>query len=158
MGIERKRRSVAIAKISEYQAQIFPSGITIYANLASERFLLRGLLCALTRPVEQPSVIYAADAVAFDPTSGELRPSMRAAKSHNVGRSGLATIESEALAHDLDGFSLAGAKLFGPMYGMPEPAHEPSSKTPGPGRDEIFIAKFFTVTFLFGWCHKILSR
>jgi hypothetical protein len=83
---------------------------------------------------------------------------MRAAKSHNVGRSGLATIECETLAHDLDGFSLASAKLFGPMYGMPEPAHEFTGKATRPGGDKIFIAKFFAATFPFGWCHKILSR
>src|ERR1700704_6642300 len=108
MGIERKRRSVAFAKISEYQAKILPRRTVPYANLTCERFLLSRLLCALTRAIKQPTVIHAADAVAFDPACRELRASMRATKSNDMGRSGLATVERKTLAHDLDRFSLAG--------------------------------------------------
>src|SRR5439155_23576672 len=110
------------------------------------------LLCALTGTVKQPTVIHAADAVAFDPAGGELRAAMRAAKSDDMRGSGLATGERKALAHDFDRFSLAGTELFGAMYGMPEPAHERPGKTPRPGGDEIFVAKFFasTITFTFG--------
>src|SRR6266536_2343358 len=144
MGIERKRRSVAFAKISEDQAKILPSRTVPYANLACEGFLLGGLLCALTGTVKQPTVIHAADAVAFDPAGGELRAAMRAAKSDDMRGSGLATVERKTLAHDLDRFSLAGAELLGAIDGMPEPAHERPGKTPWPGEDEILGAKFFT--------------
>lgn len=146
MGIEGKRRGVTLAKIGENQTEILPSRTVPDANLACERFLLRGLLRALTRAVKQPTVIDAADAIAFYPAGGELRASVRAAKSHDVGRSRLAAVECETFAHDLDWFSVAGPKLFCSMYGMPEPAHKSSGKTPRLGGDEIFVAKFFTAT------------
>ena len=97
-------------------------------------------------------MIDAADAVAFDPAGGELRAAMRAAKADDMGCSALATIQRKSFAHDLDGFGLARAELFGAMYGMPKPAHKVAGKTPWPGGDEIFVAKSFTtsVTFAFG--------
>src|SRR4029450_3853950 len=160
MGIERKRRSVAFAKKSEHRAKIRASRTVPYANLACEGFLLCGLLCALTGTVKQPTVIHAADAVAFHPAGGELRAAMRAAKSDDMRGSGLATVERKTLAHDLDRFSLAGAEFLGAMDGMPEPAHKVPGKTPWPGGDEIFVAKLFMtpVTFTFGCCHKIFSQ
>jgi hypothetical protein len=90
-------------------------------------------------------VIDAADAVAFHPAGGELGTSMRAAKSHDVGRSSLSTVECETFAHDFDWLGVAGPKFFCTMYRMPKPAHESPGKTARSGRDEILVAKFFTV-------------
>jgi hypothetical protein len=114
----------------------------------------------LTGAVKQPTVIHAADAVAFDPAGGKLRAAMRAAKSDDMRCSTLATVKRKTLAHDLDGLGLAGAELFGAMYGMPKPAHKVPGETPWPGGDEICVAKFFTttVTFSFGRCHKTFSQ
>jgi hypothetical protein len=97
-------------------------------------------------------VIYAADAIGFNPPGGKLRASMRAAKSDDMRRSTLATVKRKTLAHDLDGLGLAGVEFFGAMYRMPKPAHKVPGETPWPGGDEIFVAKFFTatVTFTFG--------
>src|SRR4030095_1491961 len=105
MGIEGKRRSVTLAKIGEDQTEILPSRTVPNTNLACEGFLLRGLLYALTRAGKHTTVTDPADAVPFYPAGRELRPSMRAAKSHAVDRSRLAAVECEAFAHDLDWFS-----------------------------------------------------
>src|SRR5262249_59554308 len=87
-------------------------------------------------------------------------PSVRAAKSHDVGDSGLAAVECETFVHDLDGLSVGGPEFFCAMYRMPEPAHESPGKTPWSGRDEILVAKFFTfnVALAFARCHKHFSR
>jgi hypothetical protein len=150
--MERERRSVTFAKISEDQTEMLSSRTVPDTNLTCEGFLFRRLLCALTRAVKQPTMIDAADAVTFHPTSGELCPPVRAAKSHDVRRAGLTTVECETFAHDLDWFSVAGPEFFRAMYRMPEPAHEFSGKTPWPSRDEILVAKFFpaNVTLAFG--------
>ena len=81
----------------------------------------------MTGAVKQPTVIHAADAVAFDPAGGKLRAAMRAAKSDDMRCSTLATVKRKTLAHDLDGLGLAGVEFFGAMYRMPKPAH----KVPG---------------------------
>ena len=152
MGIARERRSVTFAKISEDQTEMLSSRTVPNTNLTCEGFLFRRLLCSLTRAVKQPTMIDAADAVAFHPTGGELRPPVRAAKSHDVGGSSLTAVERKTLAHDLDWFSVAGPGFFRAMYRMPEPSHKFPGKTPRPGRDEILVAKFFptNVALAFG--------
>ena len=152
MRIARERGCVAFAKVSEYQAKVLPSRTIPYTNLTCERFLLRGLLRALTGAVKQPTVIHAADAVAFDPACRELRASMRAAKSYDMGRSALATVERKTLAHDLDRFSLAGPELFGAMYGMPEPAHERSRQDSLAGwRRDLRSEVFYDYRYFYVW-------
>ena len=58
-------------------------------------------------------MIHAADRVAFDPAGGELRAAVRAAEIDNVRCAVFIAVKSEAFAHDLDRFGLAGAELFG---------------------------------------------
>ena len=112
-----------VAKISEDQTEIFPRRAAWNPDFLRERFFLGRLLDALAGFIENPTMINAADAVPFDPAGRELRSPVGTAEPDHVRRAALAAIESEALAHDLNRFGLAGHEIFGAMDGMPEPAH-----------------------------------
>src|SRR5262249_52093331 len=64
----RKGRWLAFAEVREDQAEVLTRRIRRYLYLVRETGFLSGLLNALARTVELPTVVDASDGVRFDPT------------------------------------------------------------------------------------------
>src|SRR5687768_6884876 len=98
----RQRRRLAFPEICEDQPNVLPHRISGDADFVRKRSSLRGLFDALAAAVVFPAVIKAADALSFDPSDGELRAPMRAARADQMRIAALTAIEREILAQDAD--------------------------------------------------------
>src|SRR5207248_9453587 len=86
-----------------------------------------------------PAVVEAAEAVALDPASAELRPPVRAARRDDLRRAVLAAIEGEVLAHDTDGPGMAGEEVSRDVDWLPEPAEIATGQRAGAGVREVEV-------------------
>jgi hypothetical protein len=94
IGISGQRRWFALSHVDKDHTEIFLDvWIARNADFFAKRPLLRWLLHALSGLSEFPTVIKAADRVAFDPTRGKLVPTMRTSISNDVRCASLAPIK-----------------------------------------------------------------
>src|SRR5438105_869912 len=99
-GVVRRRRSLAVAQISEDQAQVLDDRIALDLDLWRERRIFQRRLDTLARSVVLPAVVAAADLIAFDPADRKLCAAVSAALLYQVRRTSLfAPVKREVLAH-----------------------------------------------------------
>src|SRR5438105_737717 len=84
-------------------------------------------------------MVEAANTIALHPAGTELRPSVRAAKFHQVWCTALAAVEGEVLAHDADGLGVARRQVLGAIHRLPEPTHVSAGERTRPGVGKIRI-------------------
>src|SRR5579872_1069810 len=111
LRMERKFRRRTVAQIGEDQAEIFAHRVGPQPDLAGEPRLFRRLLDALPVAVVLPAVIEAADGIAFDISGRQCRTAMAAIGIDQVRRSGLAAVERETLAQNLQRLRLPDSKV-----------------------------------------------
>jgi hypothetical protein len=137
VGIVTKRRRCALSEVGKNQPGIFVRRVGSIFHLLTERPLFIGLLHALAVRVEAPAVVTAAQRVILDPAEGKLRASMWATEDGDMRRAGLAAIDRELLAKNLERLRFAGWQVLHPHDRMPKEAQVASRRCSGPNRFQI---------------------
>jgi hypothetical protein len=108
-------RWFSFAKVDKDEPEIFLGRMATDVNLFRRRLLLARLLHALSRAFVFPPMIAAPHTIPLHPTRGQLSPAVGALEGHQVGNSGLPSVESEFFTHDLNRPHLPRCKVFGPI-------------------------------------------
>ena len=121
--IAGQQRRLALAEISEHEAQVLLAGVRADLHLVGEGFRLGGLLDALPGVVVFPAVIEAAHGVALDPAGGKLCPAVGAARIEEVRAASGPAVQRVVDVHDPDRLRLARGKVGRVVHRLPEAPH-----------------------------------